>query len=108
MDNNVVGLVLAAAALLKVLGSETNDEEEREGTGEEGDVGGMGRIEASSSASARLESFQDEMVADRLSDVPWSVLSERGELTASVFVLDRGSERVLSSGRGLWVCFRCG
>ena len=50
MDIRVVGFVLAVT-LLKVRGSDKKDEDEREGAGEGGDVGGRGRIEASSSAS---------------------------------------------------------
>jgi hypothetical protein len=106
MDSRVVGRVLVAAALLNVLGSETNDEDEREGTGEEGEVGGMGRIDASSSASPRLEPFLDEMV-DRLSEVPGSVVSEpSGSSMPVLFVLVRGIERALSGVREL--CFRWG
>jgi len=104
MDNRVVGLVLVAPTLLNVCGSETKDADERDGAGEDGVVGGMGRMEASSSASPRLESFQDEMVVDLLSETVLSTLSAWS--TVAVFVLRRGSERALSRGRGL--CFRCG
>ena len=60
IDIRVVGLVLAVT-LLKVRGSDKYDEEEREGAGEGGDVGGKGRIEASSSASG----FDGDHVEER-------------------------------------------
>lgn len=50
MLSNVVGLVLAAR-LLNVRGSDMYEDDEREGDGEGGELGGNGRIEASSSAS---------------------------------------------------------
>jgi hypothetical protein len=87
MDNSVVGLVLAAA-LLKVCGLEMNDEEEREGTGEEGEEGGKGRMEASSSASPENESFHDEIV-DRLSDISLSTLIEYARPQVPSAVLGR-------------------
>lgn len=49
----VVGFVLAAM-LANVLGSERYDDEERDGDGEGGALGGMGLTEASSSASSML------------------------------------------------------
>lgn len=49
-DRMVVGFVLAAP-LRKVRGSERYEEDEREGAGEGGEVGGSGRVDASSSAS---------------------------------------------------------
>ena len=48
--SNVVGLVLAAM-LAKVRGCERYDEEDSEGDGDGGALGGMGRTDASSSAS---------------------------------------------------------
>jgi len=56
--NTVVGFVLAAI-LLNVLGSERY-EEERDGAGEGGALGGSGRTEASSSASSTLAGDQVE------------------------------------------------
>ena len=53
MLSKVVGFVLAAI-LLNVRGSERYDEEERDGEGEGGALGGMGRTDASSSASKAL------------------------------------------------------
>ena len=50
---SVVGFVLAAM-LLKVRGSERYDDEEREGEGDGGELGGNGRTDASSSASKTL------------------------------------------------------
>jgi hypothetical protein len=60
MDISVVGFVLAVT-LLKVRGSDKNDEEDRDGAGEGGDVGGKGRMEASSSASG----LEGDQVEDR-------------------------------------------
>lgn len=57
--NTVVGLVLAAI-LLKVRGSDRYEEEEREGAGEGGALGGNGRSDASSSASNILAGDQNE------------------------------------------------
>jgi hypothetical protein len=51
--SKVVGLVLAAI-LWKVRGFERYEEDEREGEGEGGELGGSGRREASSSASRLL------------------------------------------------------
>jgi hypothetical protein len=48
-DINVVGFVLAAT-LLNVRGSDRYDDDDRDGAGDGGDVGGRGRIDASSSA----------------------------------------------------------
>jgi hypothetical protein len=59
MLSRVVGLVLAAM-LLNVRGSERYEEEEREGDGEGGALGGMGRRDASSSASKALAGDQIE------------------------------------------------
>jgi len=56
VDITVVGFVLAAPDR-KVRKSETMDDEEREGLGEGGDVGGRGLIEASSSASRAGDFF---------------------------------------------------
>jgi hypothetical protein len=50
---SVVGLVLAAK-LLNVRGSDIYEDDEREGDGEGGELGGSGRIDASSSASSPL------------------------------------------------------
>jgi hypothetical protein len=50
---SVVGLVLAAK-LLNVRGSDMYEDDEREGDGEGGELGGSGRIDASSSASRPL------------------------------------------------------
>lgn len=61
IESKVVGRVLAVFDL-KVCGSETKEEEDRDGTGDEGEVGGIGLIEASSSASPVTESFQEEIV----------------------------------------------
>lgn len=58
----VVGFVLAAM-LLNVLGSERYDEDEREGDGEGGVLGGKGRTEASSSASRWLAGDHSESLA---------------------------------------------
>jgi len=60
--NTVVGFVLAAI-LLNVLGSERYEEEERDGAGEGGVLGGSGRTEASSSASCILAGDQVESCA---------------------------------------------
>ena len=51
--SSVVGLVLMAM-LAKVRGSERYDDEECDGEGEGGELGGNGRTEASSSASRTL------------------------------------------------------
>jgi hypothetical protein len=48
---SVVGLVLAAPDR-KVRGPESWDDEERDGVGDGGEVGGRGLVEASSSASS--------------------------------------------------------
>jgi hypothetical protein len=73
MLNTVVGFVLAAI-LLNVRGSERYEDEEREGTGEGGALGGSGRNEASSSASTILAGDQRESRAiDSLSSVSESV-----------------------------------
>lgn len=53
IDSTVVGFVLAAT-LRKVRGSDRYEDEDREGAGDGGDVGGSGRVEASSSASTGL------------------------------------------------------
>lgn len=67
--STVVGFVLAAI-LLNVRGSERYEDEEREGTGEGGALGGSGRKEASSSASTILVGDQRESRAmDSLSSV---------------------------------------
>lgn len=50
MLSKVVGLVLAVI-LLNVRGSDMYEEEERDGEGEGGELGGKGRTDASSSAS---------------------------------------------------------
>jgi len=55
----VVGFVLAAI-LLNVLGSDRYEEEERDGAGEGGALGGSGRTEASSSASSILAGDKSE------------------------------------------------
>jgi hypothetical protein len=60
IERSVVAFVLTPPVLLNVLGSETKEDEERDGTGEGGEVGGMGRIDASSSASNVFEFLQDE------------------------------------------------
>ena len=60
--NKVVGLVLAAI-LWKVRGLERYDEEERDGEGEGGELGGNGRREASSSASRLLVGDHIESLA---------------------------------------------
>lgn len=57
--SNVVGFVLAAI-LAKVRGSDRYEEEDREGEGEGGALGGIGRTEASSSASYTLFGDQTE------------------------------------------------
>jgi hypothetical protein len=57
MLSKVVGFVLAAI-LLNVRGSERYDDDEREGEGEGGALGGMGRTDASSSASKALAGDQ--------------------------------------------------
>lgn len=62
IESRVVGRVLAPVFDLNVCGSETKEEEERDGTGDEGEVGGIGLIDASSSASPEFESFQEEIV----------------------------------------------
>lgn len=59
MLRRVVGLVLAAM-LLNVRGSDRYDEEDRDGEGEGGALGGMGRTDASSSASNALVGDQME------------------------------------------------
>ena len=60
----MVGLVLALGATLwKVCGADRYDDESREGEGEGGDVGGMGRVDASSSASRGLEGDHIENAA---------------------------------------------
>lgn len=56
IDMRVVGFVLAATDL-NVRRSEIWDEEERDGVGDGGDVGGSGRIDASSSASSAGDLF---------------------------------------------------
>lgn len=60
--NSVVGLVLAAI-LWKVRGFERYDEDERDGEGEGGELGGSGRREASSSASRLLAGYHIESLA---------------------------------------------
>lgn len=50
MERTVVGFVLIDK-LLNVFGSDRYDDDEREGDGEGGEVGGSGRMDASSSAS---------------------------------------------------------
>jgi len=55
----VVGFVLAAPER-KVRGSDNWEDEEREGEGEGGPVGGRGRIEASSSASGACDGAQSD------------------------------------------------
>jgi hypothetical protein len=53
MLSKVVGFVLAAI-LLNVRGSDRYEEDERDGDGDGGPLGGIGRTEASSSASKTL------------------------------------------------------
>ncbi len=53
MLSKVVGFVLAAI-LLNVRGSDKYEDEERDGEGEGGPLGGIGRSDASSSASSAL------------------------------------------------------
>jgi hypothetical protein len=65
----VVGLVLAAPER-NVRGSESCDEEDLDGVGEGGEVGGKGRMEASSSASnadllVHIESAASEFRSER-------------------------------------------
>ena len=60
--NSVVGLVLAAI-LWKVRGFDRYEEDEREGEGEGGELGGSGRREASSSASRLLAGDHIESLA---------------------------------------------
>ena len=73
IERRVVALVLVAPVLMKVRGSETNDDEDLEGMGDGGEVGGMGRIDASSSASTVAELRQDERaeVEEGLGDGCW-------------------------------------
>jgi hypothetical protein len=59
MLSKVVGFVLAAI-LLNVRGSERYEEDERDGEGEGGALGGMGRTDASSSASKALAGDQND------------------------------------------------
>ena len=54
IERSVVGFVLADM-LLNVLGSLKYDDDERDGLGEGGDVGGSGRMDASSSASTGFD-----------------------------------------------------
>lgn len=57
-----MGLVLAAI-LLKVPGPDRTDDEDREGDGDGGALGGIGRTEASSSASMALLGDHNESLA---------------------------------------------
>jgi len=74
MLSKVVGLVLAAM-LLNVRGSDRYEEEEREGEGEGGPLGGMGRRDASSSASKALAGDQIEslFIEERSNEISSSV-----------------------------------
>lgn len=72
MLSTVVGFVLAAI-LLNVRGSERYEDEEREGAGEGGALGGSGRTEASSSASSTLAGDQSE---SRAMDSPSNASNE--------------------------------
>ena len=77
--SRVVGFVLAAM-LLKVWGSERYDEEDLEGEGDGGALGGMGRMEASSSASnARIGEYVESRAKDDGSDDLSSESDDRGE-----------------------------
>lgn len=58
MLSNVVGFVLAAI-LLNVRGSDINDDEDVEGEGEGGVLGGIGRRDASSSTELRRDHRAD-------------------------------------------------
>lgn len=69
--SKVVGFVLAAM-LLKVRGSERYDEEDREGEGDGGTLGGIGRSDASSSASCTLAGDQVDSRATDDSSSEWS------------------------------------
>lgn len=62
----VVGFVLAAM-LRKVRGSERYDEDDREGEGEGGVLGGNGRTEASSSASKALGDHKESRAKEERS-----------------------------------------
>lgn len=57
IEINVVGLVLAVT-LLKVRGSDKYEDEDLDGAGEGGEVGGKGRMDASSSAASGCEGDQ--------------------------------------------------
>jgi len=83
MLRRVVGFVLAAM-LLNVRGSERYEEDDREGDGEGGALGGIGRTEASSSASNAV--VGDHTDSDR-SEAPSSssVSAENSRTSSSPF-----------------------
>jgi len=86
--NRVVGLVLAAI-LWKVRGFERYEEDEREGEGEGGELGGSGRREASSSASRLLVGDHIESLAKEeryVETSPRPSASSRSFVTSLVFV----------------------
>lgn len=70
MLSSVVGFVLAAM-LRNVWGLERYEEDERDGAGDGGELGGIGRIEASSSASSALagDHIESRATEDRSSVV---------------------------------------
>jgi hypothetical protein len=76
MLNTVVGFVLAAM-LLNVRGSDKYEDEEREGAGEGGALGGSGRTDASSSASNMLAGDQSE---SRAMEIPSNASTESTSL----------------------------
>lgn len=59
IETTVVGFVLIDM-LLNVFGSDKYDDDEREGDGDGGEVGGSGRMDASSSASSWLDGDHSE------------------------------------------------
>lgn len=88
IDMSVVGFVLAAPER-NVRGSENCDEDERDGVGEGGEVGGKGLIDASSSASFAGDIFvhiESVVVELRSVGMSWSSLSTtvRAVVTGSV------------------------
>lgn len=80
--SRVVGFVLAAM-LLNVCGSERYEDDDLDGEGEGGELGGRGRIDASSSASsARMAEYVESRAREDGSDDRSSDREERGEISS--------------------------
>jgi hypothetical protein len=80
-ERRVVAFVLAGPVLLNVRGLDVNDEDDFDGTGDGGQVGGIGRVEASSSASTVFEFRQVEPMdgTERCSDCATSSSPDKAD-----------------------------